>query len=180
MFSFDDVRCGATFSYRRIESPGGTLLSGGNKDIRSSDVIQTAPELECESRATPQRSILVVDDDQDQVVSLALRLEKQGFRALTAHAGRTCLTVANEERPNLIILDLGLPDLDGLEVCELLADSPRTCTIPIIILSGRSRDGIVRSSRAAGCRYFVHKPYDPNALLALIENSIAAADEEWS
>jgi CheY-like chemotaxis protein len=80
--------------------------------------------------------------------------------------------LAQNERPDLVILDLRLPDIDGLEVCERLADSPDTCGIPIIILSGMERPDIVRRSRAAGCTFFVRKPYDPNALLALIQHSL--------
>ena len=136
-------------------------------------MIQEAlPETQLEIDRPHRRSILVVDDDPDQVVSLALRLEKQGYHALTAHAGKSCLTIAHAEHPDLIILDVHLPDLDGLQVCERLSDSTATCDIPVIILTGMSRPDIVRCSRAAGCTYFVCKPFDPNALLTLIEQSI--------
>ncbi len=65
-----------------------------------------------------------------------------------------------------------LPDIDGLSVCERLANSPDTCDIPVIILSGMERPDIIRRSRAAGCRCFVSKPYDPNALLIFIRHWI--------
>ena len=74
---------------------------------------------------------------------------------------------AREHRPDLVLLDVRLPDLDGFTVCEELVDSPDTCDIPIIIVSGSDRTDIVRSSRAAGCEFFVSKPYDPNVLLTL-------------
>jgi CheY-like chemotaxis protein len=119
-----------------------------------------------------RRTILIVDDDEAQVEALARRLEKQGYETLAAHLGRRGLALAKSERPDLVILDLRLPDIDGLQVCERLADSPETCGIPIIVLSGMERPDIVRCSRAAGCTYFVRKPYDPNALLTLIQHSL--------
>lgn len=126
------------------------------------------------------RTILIVDDDESQVLTLAKRLEHQGFQTIGAHMGRRGLALAQSERPDLVILDLRLPDLDGLQVCERLADSPDTCSIPIIILSGMERPDIVRCSRAAGCTYFVRKPYDPNALLTLIQHSLnESSSEDW-
>ncbi len=70
------------------------------------------------------------------------------------------------------MLDLRLPDADGFEVCQQLADSPETCAIPVIILSGLEEPDILRRCRAAGCQFFLRKPYDPNALLTLIRQSI--------
>jgi CheY-like chemotaxis protein len=75
----------------------------------------------------------------------------------------------------LILLDLRLPDADGFSVCQELADSSETCAIPVIILSGMERPDIIRRSRAAGCQYFVRKPYDPNALLILVQHAIGEA-----
>jgi CheY-like chemotaxis protein len=80
--------------------------------------------------------------------------------------------LAQAEKPDLVLLDLGLPDVDGFELCQQLVDDETTCEIPIIILSGMENSDIVRRCRAAGCRYFVHKPYDPNALLTLIQQAI--------
>ncbi len=110
-----------------------------------------------------RQSILIVDDDQAQVEVLSHRLQKQGFSTVLAYEGRAGLAKAREHRPDLVLLDLRLPDVDGFTVCEQLVDSPETCDIPIIMVSGSDRPDIVRSSRAAGCEFFVRKPYDPNA-----------------
>ncbi len=88
----------------------------------------------------------------------------------------TGLTKAKAELPSAIILDLGLPDTDGLTICEQLADSPETCSAPILILSGKEEPGLVRRCRAAGCHYFLRKPYDPNALLVLVREAIREAN----
>ena len=125
-----------------------------------------------------RRSILVIDDDQDQVDALTYRLSEQGFRTFAAGSGRYGLEVALEQRPDLVLLDLRLPDTDGFDVCQRLSDDPVTCFIPVIILSGMERPDIIRRARSAGCQYYVRKPYDPSALLILMERAITEA-ESW-
>lgn len=115
------------------------------------------------------RTILIVDDDADQAQCLAHRLERQGFLTTVAHRGLLALSVAQTDRPDLVLLDLHLPDLDGLEVCRDLSDSPLTSDIPVIMVSGTDRPDIVRRARCSGCVYFLRKPYDPNALLGLVQ-----------
>jgi two-component system, OmpR family, alkaline phosphatase synthesis response regulator PhoP len=96
-----------------------------------------------------------------------------------AHEGRSGLSLARQRRPDLVLLDLGLPDVHGLEVCEQLVDSPETCGIPIIIVSGLDEPDVVRSARSAGCEYFLRKPYDPNALLTLIQHALRRDCFDW-
>ena len=122
---------------------------------------------------------MVVDDDEALADVLSRRLAQQGFDTKTADSGRQGLAVARSDHPDLIVLDLRLPDTDGFTICEELADSIETCNIPIIILSGMARPDIIRRSRSAGCHYFVRKPYDPNALLVLIRQAIDEANG-WS
>ncbi len=125
-----------------------------------------------ESRPT----ILIVDDDEALTDVLSLRLQRQGFETATASSGEDGLAKARSQRPALVVLDLRLPDMDGFSICQELADSPETCAIPVIILSGMEHPDILRRARAAGCSYFVRKPYDPNALLILIREAIGEAD----
>ena len=122
------------------------------------------------------RRILVVDDDHGQAEVLAHRLRKQGFVASTSWSGQEGLQKAHDELPDLIIMDVRMPGLDGLHVARQLSDDPETCHIPVILLSGMSGPDIVRKSRAAGCEYYVRKPYDPNALLLLAESAMRAGD----
>lgn len=125
-------------------------------------------------RAGAPRSqmILIIDDDEAMVETLSCRLIKQGYAIAQAETGAEGIEMARRDRPALIVLDVRLPDTDGLSVCQKLADDPATAHIPVIILSGMERPDIIRRSRAAGCQYFVRKPYDPNALLLLIESAI--------
>ena len=126
-------------------------------------------------------TILIIDDDDALSEVLSRRLEQQGFATMVAFSGQSGLARARAERPALILLDLRLPDTDGFSVCAQLADASETCTIPVIVLSGLGQPDVLRRCRAAGCRYFVRKPFDPSVLLILIRRAIeevAAWDED--
>lgn len=125
-----------------------------------------------------RRSILIIDDDHDQADVLSRRLGSQGFETIVAHSGRNGMAIAKDRSPHLVLLDVRLPDVDGFVVCEELADDPDTCAIPVIMLSGMERPDIIRRSRAVGSQFYVRKPYDPNALLVLIDSAIREA-EGW-
>ena len=114
--------------------------------------------------------VLIIEDDQDQAEVLTYRLETMGMQAVVANRGKTGLEMAKKERPRLILLDLSLPDAEGLEICEQLSGNPETCTIPIVVISGRGQSDMVRQCRQAGCTYFIRKPYDPSALLLVIND----------
>jgi CheY-like chemotaxis protein len=131
------------------------------------DDIATLPQT-CEEVSQPRQSILIVDDDASQAETLAHCLERQGFDTVVAHQGQPALEWAHHHLPDLVVLDLRLPDVSGLEVCENLVDSPQTSDIPVIVVSGVEQPDVVRQCRAAGSTYFLHKPFDPNALLSLI------------
>ena len=127
--------------------------------------------------ADRQCRVLIIDDDDTLSEVLAYRLQKQGIYAVAAYSGAAGLARAKAESFSAIILDLRLPDADGLSICEQLTDAPETCAIPILILSGNDEPGIVRRCRAAGCHYFLRKPYDPNALWVLIRQAIREVND---
>lgn len=124
--------------------------------------------------------VLIIDDDADQADVLAHRLQSQGFQTLTATRGQSGLRLAQNEHPDLIVLDLRMPDIDGFTVCQQLADDSRTCDIPVMILSGMEHPEVVRRARSAGSRFYLRKPYDPNALLILVQNALGDLnDSQW-
>lgn len=126
-----------------------------------------------EAAATPmRRQILIVEDDHAQAEVLTHRFHKQGFVCRVTHGGREALTLASRHQPDLIVLDMCLPDIDGLQISHQLSNDAQTWTIPIILLSGADNPDIIRRARAAGCQYFLRKPYDPNALLLLAEAAL--------
>lgn len=143
-----------------------------------SSSLLTAPALD-PIETSNQRCILLVDDDADQTEILSHRLGRIGYRTIEANLGIEGLQKARDESPDLIVLDVRLPDLSGFEICQQLADDPATCSIPVIMLSGMERPDIVRAARSVGSNFYVRKPYDPNALLILIKSAIEEADG-WS
>ena len=156
---------------RRPDQDTKTVLPTMPTDILDS------PQLKPADTKKPYR-ILIVDDDEAMVDVLSLRLARQGFETLAATSGEQGLALARSERPALILLDLRLPGVDGFTICQQLVDGSETCDIPVIIVSGMERPDIIRQCRSAGCQYFVRKPYDPNALLVLIQQSIKGWMEE--
>ena len=120
----------------------------------------------------PRPTVLIVDDDSDMVEVLATRLQRQGFATLSDLTGRHAVEMARQMQPAVVLLDLRLPDADGLTICRALSDDPVTADIPVIVVSGMERPDVVRAARAAGSRFYLRKPYDPNALLLLIEHTI--------
>ena len=112
----------------------------------------------------PQR-ILVVDDEPNILATLAPLLRTRGYEVSTAMNGRTALEVIERENPDLIVLDLGLPDIDGVEVCRLVRESRAT---PILVLSARGAESDKVRALDAGADDYVTKPFGPDELLARV------------
>lgn len=116
--------------------------------------------------------VLIIDDDADQNLTLAYCLKGQGFEVTTTTSGADGRRLAKEIHPALILLDVQLPDDDGFSICSALEDDPETSEIPVMIVSGADLPQSVRKARMAGSRFYVRKPYDPNALLVLISHAL--------
>ena len=113
--------------------------------------------------------ILYVEDNDDNVYMLKNRLERRGQTVLVARDGRAGVEAARAERPDLILLDLGLPVIDGWEAARLLKADERTRAIPIIALSAHAMAGDRAHALEAGCDEYDTKPVDFARLLARIE-----------
>ncbi|GAB4132935.1 response regulator [Thermopirellula anaerolimosa] len=122
-------------------------------------------------------TVLLVDDDETIRESLSWRLENLGYRVLAAALGREALRLAREESLDAVILDICLPDVDGLHVCRTLTEDYRTSDLPIIILSAVDDRDIVQRCRAVGGQFFLAKPFDLNVLVTVLEQ--AANDRRW-
>ena len=133
---------------------------------------KTSAEPQQDGISSGHRIVLIVDDDREQAEALAYGLSQQGFDPMVTTTVTSGMMAAELHHPLLILLDIKLPDGNGLELCEQISDSPSTCDIPIIVITGTEGKDLVKRSRNAGCTYFVRKPYDPNALLTLIDDSI--------
>ena len=135
-------------------------------------IAETFPELEEERSGNGRGKILLVDDDETQLEMLRYGLERQGFDVIAATRGNQLIEYTAEEKPDVIVLDVHLPDANGLEICQKLSDQPATSNIPVVILSGSTDHAIVQQARAAGCRFFLSKPFDPNAILLVIRQAL--------
>ena len=119
--------------------------------------------------------ILVVDDELDLVSVLRMGLEIQGFDVLEAMDGEEGLRRARADRPDLMVLDLMLPKLDGYKVCRALKFDERFRNLPIIILSARSGEQDRRLALDMGADLFMTKPYDMSVLVAKIRQKLEEA-----
>jgi CheY-like chemotaxis protein len=113
--------------------------------------------------------VLVVDDDAMIVLLLKLNLELEGHEVLTAADGPGALHAAFEHRPDVVLLDVVLAGVDGLEVCRRLRADPLTQTTPVVFLTGLAQATDMERGVAAGCDAYVTKPFDPLDLVALVE-----------
>lgn len=118
------------------------------------------------------RKILITEDDVCQMEILEYRFSQQGFEVIKAQNGQQAKELVAQHMPDAILMDVDLPDMSGMELCQFLTDGDNTADIPIIILSGSTDEGIVRQARSAGSSFFLHKPYDPTALLLLVNQAI--------
>lgn len=139
-------------------------------------VQEALPELDpAPSDSCPPRKILVIDDDHSQAEVLAYRLGQQGFQVQAAHTLAEGRRILRRERPELLLLDLRLPDGDGLDLCREVSDDAATCDLPVVVVSGMEKADVVRQVRAAGGQYYLRKPYDPNTLLVVVRHALAEA-----
>jgi DNA-binding response OmpR family regulator len=123
----------------------------------------------------PKPKILVVDDDPDLVRALRLRLRANHYEIATATDGYAAIATAQKERPDLIVLDLGLPAGDGFVVLDRLQNSDTLSGIPVIVLSARDPQGNEQRALRAGAAAFFQKPADNDELLNVIRTSLAGA-----
>ncbi|MCX5751634.1 MAG: response regulator [Candidatus Saganbacteria bacterium] len=115
-----------------------------------------------------RKKILVVDDEADIVDLLTLRLEGEGFEVISAGDGNAGLDKARREKPDLIILDLMLPKIDGYRVCRLLKFDEKYKNIPIIMFTARGQDEDRKLGEEVGADAYLVKPFDPQLLMKTI------------
>lgn len=119
-----------------------------------------------------RHKILVVDDDPDLVRALRLRLRANDYEIATAGDGYTAIATAHRERPDLIVLDLGLPAGDGFVVLDRLQNSDTLSGVPVIVLSARDPENNEARALKAGAAAFFQKPADNEELLDVIRVSL--------
>ena len=116
------------------------------------------------------RTVLVADDDPDIQNLVALRLERSGYCVIRASDGREALDLALRARPDLAVLDITMPRLDGCEVTRTLRANAETAEMPIILLTARVQDDDVEIGLAAGATDHLKKPFSPQELGARVSS----------
>jgi len=114
--------------------------------------------------------ILVVDDEQDILELIRYNLSREGYQIETVTTGEEAIKIARDRHPDLIILDLMLPGIDGLDVCRLLKGETRTAHIPIIMLTAKGEESDVVAGLELGADDYMTKPFSPKVLIARVRN----------
>lgn len=118
------------------------------------------------------KKILVVDDEVQLVEMLKMRLEASNYNVITAYDGQEALGKARKEKPDLIILDLMLPKIDGYKVCRMLKFDEKYKKIPIIMFTARAQDEDKEMGQEVGAEAYITKPFEPKILLGKIKELI--------
>ncbi len=113
--------------------------------------------------------ILVVEDDADIQQLVSYNLIKSGLNVSCADSGEEALQLLNQERIDLVILDLMLPDKDGMEVCTIIREKPENAALPIIMLTAKSEEDDIITGLACGADDYVTKPFSPRILIARVQ-----------
>ncbi len=118
-------------------------------------------------------NILLVDDEPDFLIVMEKLLKKHGYKVSEAINGEGALKKAREERPDLVLLDVMMPDINGWEVCKNLKSSPETKDLPIIMLTVMAEDeSLKKSFEYAGADWHVTKPFDIDLLFSILDMAV--------
>jgi len=121
--------------------------------------------------------ILVVDDEPDVLELVVFHLEKQQYKVCVADTGDKALKMARENLPSMLILDLMLPGINGLEICRLLKRDPKTRNIPILMLTARAAEEDRIKGLELGAHDYVTKPFSPRELVLRVKNLLRLSEE---
>ena len=120
----------------------------------------------------PQRTILVVDDFDDTRLLLRTWLQRKGFRVVEAEDGNQAIAAAQSKQPDLIIMDVEMPELDGLAATRRIRELPNLARVPIVAVSAYGADQYRAHALEAGCDEYVSTPFEPEELERVIRSLI--------
>ncbi|MFO7910667.1 MAG: response regulator [Desulfotignum sp.] len=115
-----------------------------------------------------RETILIVDDEEDIIELIRYNLKNEGYDILTAFTGEQAIKIARQSLPDLIVLDLMLPGIDGLEVTKFLKNSAQTKELPIVMLTAKGEESDIVTGLELGANDYISKPFSPKELLARI------------
>src|SRR5262249_3303217 len=114
------------------------------------------------------RTVLLVDDDEDNLRILTSFLLRRGYEVRIARDGSTALASVRQQRPDVILLDVMMPGMDGMQVLDHLKLDPKTASIPVVMVTARTQDEDVLAGYQSGAEYYITKPYTPRQILHAI------------
>ena len=122
------------------------------------------------------KKILVIDDLPENVFMLQDRLEHEGYEVLTAYDGKNGIDKAKTELPDLVLLDVMMPDINGLEVCKILVNDEKTASIPIILVTAKTGAEDTKEGLDAGAFDYIKKPFNKIELLARVRSALKLSE----
>ena len=147
------------------------LSYGGNaSDPKSSTLLRYHPAMPSDA---VEKRILVADDDPVILRLIQVNLELEGYQVLTANNGEEAVATATAEHPDLVILDIMMPRLDGYQACEQLKAEAATKDIPVVFLSAKAQQSDIEKGKTYGVDEYLTKPFDPTELLDVVERLVS-------
>jgi len=147
------------------------------KPVDRAAVVRAVKRL-LDGQGEPEPTVLVVDDEHDTAELIRDTLRSEGLRTQVAHDGRQALELIARKRPDLVILDIMMPEMSGFEVLEALARDQATSTIPVLVLTARGDESDVRRGLALGAKRYLSKPFDLRALIAEVRRHLGTPAPE--
>ena len=125
---------------------------------------------------TSQLKILAIDDESDVLLIVRTALESEDYEVFTASNGEDGLALASEENPDLIVLDVMMPEIDGFEVLQRLKDTENTANIPVVMLTGLSDNNLIKKALDLGVRHYVVKPFEFREFIDIVHSAMEDHD----
>lgn len=125
-----------------------------------------------------KEKILIIEDEGDILELIQFNLTKEGYQVFTAGSGEAGVDLARRHLPSLVLLDLMLPGMDGLEVCRLLKGDERTASIPVVMLTAKGEESDVVTGLEVGADDYIPKPFSPKVVIARIRNVLRRRSRE--
>lgn len=119
-----------------------------------------------------KKTIMIVDDEEALVEIIRIKLESEGYNVMVAYDGKEALEKINKQKPNLILLDIMMPELNGFEVCKKLKNNESLKYIPVIMLSAKAQEVDIKKGREVGAIDYITKPFDFAQMIEVIKNHL--------
>jgi two-component system alkaline phosphatase synthesis response regulator PhoP/two-component system response regulator VicR len=159
---------------RLFDTPSGGMVNSQAGAESAGRGEQASPR---GTRITMPKKILAVDDEKHIVRLVQVNLERQGYEVVTANDGREALEKVESERPDLVVLDVMMPYMDGFEVLQNLRRNPSTRDIPVIMLTAKAQDADVFRGWQSGVDCYLTKPFNPMELISFVKRIFKSMED---